>query len=392
MSDLTMPREIFNLVQRISIDPRSSGRRCRILRGMVKRCFSRHPHLLDSFVDINGVEALVLLSHSSRPRARYCGECILKQLYDICKDLEQPCHGLRLMIELCKILSEEDRVFSYCRLFLARNARRWIKQEKSLFLLLVVNLFKGLNSMLASQVKNPQLEPADLELHLLSVFSQNFELAQVTKNLDVRDICYSLMDKMSILLPGFRKISPDALSLYFDVLRLVYRTAESAQVTGALQEFRNFLTDRADIFQIMILTLLDKMGKRWIHNHGWLVQFIEDIGLEADLRLSCARSLLPAIDASTTFHLLIDRDILLDCSKDLLSAATVEQLQGTLKVTFLNEIGHGDGLLREWFVLVAEQLLKQKFLVSFGPDKRRILPPRGKDLNIVLYFDIIVLL
>lgn len=131
------------------------------------------------------------------------------------------------------------------------------------------------------------------------------------------------MDKMSILLPGFRKISPDELYLYFNVLRLVYRTAESAQATGALQEFDSFLTDRADIFQIMISLLIDKMGRRWVHDNG--------VGLSSLWKILVWKRtysypvhvhvLLPAIDASTTFYLLIDRDILLDCSKDLLYTA-----------------------------------------------------------------------
>lgn len=173
----------------------------------------------------------------------------------------------------------------------------------------------------------------------------------------------------------------------------MHRTTEHAEAIDALQEFRNVLTDRADSFQRMILLLLDELGTSWFKKHGWLIQFMEDVGLEAELRRSCARSLLPAIIPSTTFHLLIDRNNFLGCSADILNAAsTTFQLRGTLKVTFLNEIGEGDGLLREWLVLVAEELVKQKFLISYGPDKRRILPSRGKDLNAVLYFNFIVVM
>lgn len=206
MSDLTTPQEILNLVKRMSIDPRSSGRRHRILRGMVRRCFSRHPHLLDSFVDINGVEALVVLLHS-RPSAKYCGECILKQLYNICMNLEQPNHGVQLMIELCKTLGENGSVYSCWLVFLACYARKWIKHDISFFVLLVVNLFKGVDSMLARHVKHPELEPADKRLYVLIDFSKYFEFVgeEITKHLEIRDICSSLMDTMSILLRGFAR-------------------------------------------------------------------------------------------------------------------------------------------------------------------------------------------
>ncbi|KAL8102903.1 hypothetical protein AgCh_027437 [Apium graveolens] len=334
MSDLTTPQEILNLVKRISTDPRSSGRRLRILRGM---------------------------------------------LYNICMDLEQPNYGVRLMIKLGKTLSKNGQVYSCCLVFLARFAGKWIKQEIPFFVLLVVNLFKSVDSMLENHVKYLELEPTDERLYVLIVFSKYFESVgeQITENVEIKDICSSLMEKMYILLPGFLKRYPDIIIIYFDILKLVYRTAEYAQATDALQEFCIVLTDNADSFRRTILLFLDKLGTSWFEDHGWLLQFMEDVGLEGDIILSCARSLLPSINSSIMFHLQIDRDNLLGCSRDLLDAATTtKQLQSTLNVTFLNEIGRGDGLVREWFVLVAEELVKHKILVSYGPDKRRVLPSR----------------
>lgn len=374
MSDEVTPKDVVKLIELISVDSKSSGRRFRILRCLIKKCFIRKPYLLETFVSIEGTEALVNLAHSSRESSKKCGDSIIKLLHHVCRNLEEPLHGIDLMIRLCKLLKEEDRILTGCRVFLADNAAKWVSNDKQTSLQIVTSLFMSVKSDLTKHLKDPKLNRSGSRHIPLCIFSRKFDLIgeELKENMVIKKLCDSIMELMDELIPKYSEVTFYDMRNYCQILEVV---CSVAMCSRRLQKFHEVLARRVDDFRDLVLKCLEFYGNSWLKENAWAIRYM---GLDLKDKLRYAHAILPQINDVVKFILLIRRCKILEDSERYLMTADLEQLRGDLIVKFFGEPGYGDGPVREWFVLFMEEMLHQKWFISCSTDRRKVLPTRGK--------------
>ncbi|XP_058764263.1 E3 ubiquitin-protein ligase UPL5-like [Vicia villosa] len=157
-------------------------------------------------------------------------------------------------------------------------------------------------------------------------------------------------------------------SHYLFILTELYHI--SKLYSGAEEMFWGVLLRRKNMLSYLIVWYAEITdGHRWV---------LENIGVtNFESRRHLAMMLFPNLnDQVLEFEMLIDRSQVLAESFEYISRAKPDSLEGDLIMEFKNEDARGRGVLREWFVLVCQEIFNPRntLYLACPDDQRRFFP------------------
>ncbi|RHN72634.1 putative HECT domain, ubiquitin [Medicago truncatula] len=144
--------------------------------------------------------------------------------------------------------------------------------------------------------------------------------------------------------------------------------------SGAQEQFWGLFLRRKNVLPHMIVRYVKKPDDHW-----WLLE--NRIVTDFESRKHLVMMLFPDLkDKILGYEMLIDRSQVLAESFEYISRAMPKSLQGDLFMAFKNEKATGPGVLREWFVLVCQEIFNPRnaLFVACPNDHRRFFPNTGE--------------
>ncbi|XP_057432887.1 E3 ubiquitin-protein ligase UPL5-like [Lotus japonicus] len=184
---------------------------------------------------------------------------------------------------------------------------------------------------------------------------------------------------------GFQKIEDDLDNVkqwtmkwvhYFTLLK--HMSELSKLIDGAEEMFREFLIHRGRNLSVLVILYTTRgEGHEWILEHK--------SALNSAARRQLAVNSFPSEEHGDeeTHHIFIDRSNLLAESFREIVHARLEALRYDLSVNFLHEEGAGEGVEREWFILVCQEIFNplNALFVACPNDCRRFFPNPASKVN-----------
>ena len=144
--------------------------------------------------------------------------------------------------------------------------------------------------------------------------------------------------------------------------------------SGAQEQFWGLFLHRKNVLPHIIVRYVKETD-----DHRWLLE--NRIVTDFESRRHLAMMLFPDLkDKILGYEMLIDRSQVLAESFEYISRAMPRSLQGDLFMAFKNEKATGPGVLREWVVLVCQEIFNPKnaLFVACPNDHRRFFPNTGE--------------
>ncbi|XP_052203229.1 E3 ubiquitin-protein ligase UPL5 isoform X2 [Diospyros lotus] len=379
---------------------------------------------LQTFSSASAPAALVMLYLSPHKGNKECADGLIRQFVSSIQTmLPKELHALcaPLMLEFCKLLlgaTRDDPLYSFCRTTLGSmlehiSIGRGSENTYSSKELIVVKeifpfvreLAKRLSLDLVSSMESPMtLGPSSNDVHDLTAFllpirTAITELVGVGAEIPIQlaedsfsipfygeeinflhGIFTGLMEKMEQCLQkmedylGMReKREVEHLRLgwsqYLAILRELNTLSKFYQ--GAQDRFWSILRQR----KVSVCYLIVTYAKR-CDDHKWLLEHKEVTDFES--RRHLALLMLPELkdDYEEVHEMLIDRSHLLAESFEYIGRAEPEGLRSGLFMEFKNEEATGPGVLREWFLLVCQEIFNPQnaLFIACPNDRRRFFP------------------
>ncbi|MED6195229.1 hypothetical protein PIB30_036018 [Stylosanthes scabra] len=161
----------------------------------------------------------------------------------------------------------------------------------------------------------------------------------------------------------------NAWSQYLSILKELYQI--SKLYDGAEEELWNVLTRQRSAVCLLIVRYAKRNDE-----HHWILERKCVTNFES--RRHLALLMLPEVkdDYEELHEMLIDRSQLLAESFQYIGRVEPESLHGGLFMEFKNEEATGPGVLREWFLLVCQEIFNPQnaLFVACPNDKRRFFP------------------
>ncbi|RHN72637.1 putative HECT domain, ubiquitin [Medicago truncatula] len=161
-------------------------------------------------------------------------------------------------------------------------------------------------------------------------------------------------------------------SHYIIILKVLYHI--SKLYSGAKEMFWEVLLRQKSMLSHMIVRYSKNTDDhRWVLENRSVTDF--------ECRRHLAMMMFPDLnDESLGYEMLIDRSQLLAESFEYISQANSTSLEGGLFMEFRNEEGTGPGVVREWLVLVCQEIFNPEhaLFVACPNDRRRFFPNAGE--------------
>ncbi|CAK8531301.1 unnamed protein product [Lathyrus sativus] len=167
---------------------------------------------------------------------------------------------------------------------------------------------------------------------------------------------------------GDRDAIRSGRSHYLFILKELYHI--SKLYSGAEEMFWEVLLRRKNMLSYLIVRYAERTD-----NHRWVLENMGVTNFES--RRHLAMMLFPALnDEVLGYEMLIGRSHILAESFEYISRAKPKSLEGGIFMGFKNEDATGPGVLREWFVLVCQEIFNPKnaLYLACPNDQRRFFP------------------
>ncbi|CAI8590554.1 unnamed protein product [Vicia faba] len=167
---------------------------------------------------------------------------------------------------------------------------------------------------------------------------------------------------------GDRDAIHSGRSHYLYILKELYHISKLS--SGAEEMFWGVLLRRKNMLSYLIVRYAERTD-----DHRWVLENMSVTDFES--RRHLALMLFPALnDEVLGYDMLIGRSQVLGESFEYISSAKPESLEGGLFMEFKNEEATGPGVLREWFVLVCQEIFNPKnaLYLACPNDQRRFFP------------------
>ncbi|XP_039686295.1 E3 ubiquitin-protein ligase UPL5 isoform X3 [Medicago truncatula] len=164
-------------------------------------------------------------------------------------------------------------------------------------------------------------------------------------------------------------------SHYIIILKVLFHISKF--YSSAQEQFWGLFLRRKNVLPHMIVRYVKKTD-----DHRWLLE--NRIVTDFESRRHLVMMLFPYLnDEILGYEMLIDRSQVLAESFGYISQAMPRSLQGDLLMAFKNEKATGPGVLREWFVLVCQEIFNPRnaLFVACPNDHRRFFPNTASMVN-----------
>ena len=206
------------------------------------------------------------------------------------------------------------------------------------------------------------------------LFSGLFDQLHIVfiKLLSKMDVCLQVMEDCLVNKKRGTRERGAVHNCYLIILKELFHI--SKYYSGAQQQFLGLFLHRKNVLPHMIVRYVKKTD-----DHRWLLE--NRIVTDFESRRHLVMMLFPDLkDKILGYEMLIDRSQVLAESFEYISRAMPKSLQGDLLMAFKNEEATGLGVLREWFVLVCQEIFNPKnaLFVACPNDHRRFFPNAGE--------------